>query len=121
LDFQVLAAMGAGFGVTRVGLAAIETGGPIGRSRRPSRDRGGFPSFIPVEKVEGEEDDQEEEDANGPEKSLPEGVPVLLGVKKNPEGHDQRYHIKEDEKETHSGFSPKTAISVQLSAVSKQS
>jgi hypothetical protein len=98
-------------------LAAIETGGPIGRSRRPSRDRGAFPSFIPVEKVEREEDDQEEKDANGPEKALPEGVPVLLGVKKNPEGHDQRYHIKEDEKETH-GFSPKKlpAFSAQLSA-----
>ncbi len=57
LDFQVLAAMGTGFRVTRVGLAAIETGGPIGWSRRSSRERGGFLSFISVEKVEGEEDD----------------------------------------------------------------
>jgi hypothetical protein len=106
LDFQVLAAMGAGFGVTRIGLAAIETGGPIGWSRRPSRDKGGFPSLIPVEKVEGEEDDQEEEDADGPEKALPEGVPVLLGVKENPHGDNQRNYIKEDEKETH-GISQK--------------
>ncbi len=104
--------MGAGFGITRVGLAAIETGGPIGWSRRPSRDKGGFPSFIPVEKVEGEEDDQEEEDANGPEKALPEGVPVLLGIEKHPHGDDQRNYIKEDKKETH-GFSQK-----QLSAFS---
>jgi hypothetical protein len=88
----------------------------MGWSRRPSRDKGGVPSFIPVEEVEGEEDDQDEEDANGPEKSLPEGVPVLLGVKKNPEGHDQWNYIKENEKETHSGFSSKPAISFQLSA-----
>jgi len=89
----------------------------MGWSRRPSRDKGGVPSFIPVEKVEGEEDDQEEEDANGPEKSLPEGVPVLLGVKKNPEGDDQWNYIKEDEKETH-GFSQKqrSAFSCQRSA-----
>jgi len=107
--------MGAGLRVTRIGLAAIETAGRIGRSRRPSWGKGGFPSFIPVEKVEGEEDDQEEEDANGPEKALPEGVPVLLGVKKNPEGHEQRNHIKEDEKETHPAFSQK-----QLSAFSRQ-
>ena len=108
--------MGACFGFTRIGLAAIETASRIGRSRRPSRGKGGFPSFIPVEKVEGEEDDQEEEDANGPEKALPEGVPVLLGVKKNPEGHDQRNQIKEDEKETHPAFSPKAAFSYQPSA-----
>jgi hypothetical protein len=108
--------MGAGFRVTRVGLAAIETGGPTGWSRRPSQDKGGLPSLIPVEKVEGEEDDQEEKDANGPEKALPESVPVLLGVKKNPEGHDQRNYIKEDEKETHSVFSQKASFSYQPSA-----
>jgi hypothetical protein len=93
----------------------------LGWSRHPSRDKGGFPSFIPVEKVEGEEDDQEEEDADGPEKALPESVPVLLGVKENPHGDNQRNYIKEDEKETHSGFSSKTAMSVQRSAISKQS
>jgi hypothetical protein len=96
-------------------LAAIETGGPAGwsRSRRPPRDKRGFASLIPVEKVDGEEDDQEEKDANGPEKALPEGVAVLLRVKKNPEGHDQRNYIKEDEKENHSAFSPKAAFSRQ--------
>ena len=85
--------MGAGFGVTLVGFAAIEAGSSIGWSLRPPRHRGEFPSFIPGEKVEGEEDDQEEKDANGPEKTLPEGVPVLLGIEKHPHGHDQRNNI----------------------------
>ncbi len=107
LHFQVLAAMGAGFRITGVGLAAIKTAGPIGWRRRPSWGKSGFPSFLPVEKVEGEEDDQEEEYANCPEKALPEGVPMLLGIEKHPHGQDQRKHIKEDEKETHPGFSQK--------------
>jgi hypothetical protein len=113
--------MGAGFGVALIGLAAIEAGCPRCGSLRPYLHRGGFPSLIPVNKVEGKEDDQEEKDSNGPEKALPEGVPVLLGIEKHPHRDDQRNNIEKDENETHSGFPPKTAISVQLSAVSKQS
>jgi hypothetical protein len=113
LHLQILAAVRAGFGITLVGLAAIEAGGPRRRGLGPYLHGDGFPSFVPVNEVEGKEDDQEEEDANGPEKALPECVPVLLGIKKNPEGHDQRNHVKKDEKETHSGFPQK-----QRSAVS---
>jgi len=79
---------------------------------------GEFPSFIPGEEVEGEEDDQEEKDANGPEKTLPEGVPVLLGIEKHPHGDDQRNNIEKDENETHSQFSQKqpSGFSFQRSA-----
>jgi len=116
-----LAAVGAGFGIPRVRLTAIKAGSGAGGSGGAPRDFDELLSLVPIKKIERKENDQKEEYADGPEKPLGESVPVLLGVKKNPEGHDQRDYIKEDEKETHSGFSPKTAISVQLSAVSKQS
>jgi hypothetical protein len=105
--FQALAAVGASLGVPRVGPAAKKAGGCAGGSRGATRDFDELFSLAPIKKIEGKKNDQEEEDTDGPEKALPESVPVLLGVKKNPEGQDQRNHIKEDENETHSGFSPK--------------
>jgi hypothetical protein len=107
LQFQSLPAVGADFRVPRVGSAAIKAGGCGGGSGGAARDFNKLFFLIPGEKIEGKKNDQDEKDANGPEKALPEGVPVLLGVKKNPEGHDQRNQVKKDKKETHSGFSQK--------------
>lgn len=105
LHFHALAAVGADFGIPRVGLAAKKTAGYVCRRGRAARDFHKLFSLAPVKKVERKKNDQEEEDADGPEEALHESVPVLLGVKENPEGHDQRNHIKkEDKKETHSGF-----------------
>jgi hypothetical protein len=97
--------VGADFGVPLVGLAAIEAGSRGDGSGRAARDDDQLFSFTPVKKIEGQKDDQEEEDADGPEEALHESVAVLLGVEENPEGHDQRNHIKKDKKETHPGFS----------------
>lgn len=113
LHFHALATVGADFGIPRVGLAAKKTAG-----YDCARDFHKLFSLAPVKKVERKKNDQEEEDADGPEEALHESVPVLLGVKENPEGHDQRNH-ENDKKGTHPGFSPKAAISAQLSAVSK--
>jgi hypothetical protein len=75
-------------------------------------------SPIPVEKVEGEKNDEDKKNADGPEEALHKGVAVFLGVKEDPEGHDERNDVNEDKKEAHPGISPKTAFSYQPSAVS---
>ena len=102
--------MGAGFRIPRVGLAAIKAGSRAGGSGGASRDFDELLSLVPVIKIEGKKNDQEEEYADGPEEALHESVPVFLGVKENPEGHDERNHVKKDKKETHSGFSPKPPV-----------
>jgi hypothetical protein len=101
--------VGADFGIARVGLAAIEAASRGGESGNATRDFSKLFSLAPVKKVAGKKNDQEEEDADGPEEALHESVPVLLGVIENPEGHDQRNHIKKDKKETHSEPSPKSS------------
>jgi hypothetical protein len=102
---QALAAVGAGFGVPRVGTAAIEAGSRAGGSGGAPRDFDELFSLTPIKKIEGKKNDQKEEDPDGPEEALHESVPVLLGVKENPHGDDQWNHVKKDKKETHSGFS----------------
>jgi hypothetical protein len=109
-----LAAVGAGFRVPRVGLTAIKAGNRAGGSGGAPRDFDELLSLVPVIKIEGKKNDQEEEYADGPEEALHESVPVLLGVKENPKGHDQRNHVKKDKKETHSGFSRNQHSAIRL-------
>jgi hypothetical protein len=97
--------VGAGFGIPRVRLTAIKAGSGPGESGRASRDFDELLFLVPVKKIEGKKNDQKEEYADGPEEALRESVPVFLGVKENPHGHDQRNHVKKDKKETHPGFS----------------
>jgi len=46
-----------------------------------------LPSF-PGNEIEGEKNDQKEKDPDRPEKTLPDAVPSLLRVEKNPESRD---------------------------------
>jgi len=109
VDFQVLAAVRADLGVARVGAAAIETSSRGSEKRGLGRGCGAPLSLIPVRKVKGKKNDQDEEHADGPEKPLREGVSILLGVEEYPKGDDQRKHIKKDNKEAHSVFSPSSS------------
>jgi len=88
-----LTAVGAGFGIPRVGLTAIKAGSGAGGNGGAPGDFDELLSLGPVKKIEGKKNDQKEEYADGPEEALRESVPVLLGVKENPEGHDQRNHV----------------------------
>ncbi len=51
--------------------------------------RGELSSFIPGEKIERKENKQEQKNSHGPQQTLPEAIPVLLGVVVNPQGDDQ--------------------------------
>jgi hypothetical protein len=99
--------VGADLRVPREGTPAIEAGSQGSRSRRTSWSLEPLFSPIPVEKIEGEKNDEDKKNADGPEETLHKGVPVFLGVKEDPEGHDERNDVNEDKKEAHPGISPK--------------
>jgi hypothetical protein len=104
-----LAAVGAGFRIPRVGLTAIKAGSLAGGGGGAPRDFDELLSLVPMIKIKGKKNDQEEEYADGPEEALHESVPVLLGVKINPHGDDER-NYENDQKGPHLGSSQKQLI-----------
>jgi len=95
LIFQFLPAMGAGGGVSFIGLAAIKAGVQNRGARRPCLHKKP-PSLSPGDQIKREENDKQKKNAYGPKEALPNGVVVLLGIEKNPESDEE---IDKKEKE----------------------
>ncbi|MBP1715519.1 MAG: hypothetical protein H6Q42_3722 [Deltaproteobacteria bacterium] len=49
---------------------------------------------IPGHQIKGEKDDHDEKNPDRPEKAPPNGITMLLGIKKNPEGNGHRHEKK---------------------------
>ncbi len=80
--------MGTQFGFAFVRLAAVKTdaaggrGGGLAEVFRPFR-------FIADHQINGQEDDQEKENEDGPQEAAAEAESVFLGIEKHPEGDNE--------------------------------
>jgi hypothetical protein len=84
LPLQPLPALRTCRRVSLVSLTAVKTG--IHHGRVPPNRFRNLLLFVPGHQVEGKKKDNNEKDTHGPEEALADGIAMLLGIEKDPEG-----------------------------------